>query len=455
MLLPFALFVVSLATLLAAQVHKSWPDRKRTYPLMTVALFFLGAAVLAAIVALANHFYVKSQLEGLADALGLRRELAWALTLFVSGALSYFVAKSLSWRSTDRRTGYLGVSALVALYFLIHYGGTYGDHFDPEGNSRTCMAWDESGVRHYPSQQVDRPTGRPCILVTPENRDELAPLLDRRDATPRPKTEGPYFTSRSYASGPVPLAWFSRAETGAIELWDAPGYHPETGVKLRLITPELMQERQRPLAMPWPPARPPGGDATTAGVRQQADAVTEAPRVKNSAQALRDRYLRASVTATQRDDRRPRWVLLAWSADGRFDPHVGNQIARVARNAGLTAPSSLFTESFVQDGTADRVLRGDADVLAQMGLSGVVDFIVLARVEERRLPDRGPETLKAVDYELQAQVLRVGDLSRSSPVRIAEGAAGYDYEIAAQRARDAALAEPSAALTYMLKDFVK
>lgn len=457
MLLPIALFVVSLVTLLAAQVHKSWPKPRQGSPLTTVAVAFLALAGVAIIATVANHFFVKSLLEDLADAFAVRRELAWAATLFASGALSYFLAKSVSLRTSDRRLGFLGVSTLVAAYFLALYAGTRGDHFALDGTPQTCVAWDESGVRRYPRQQIDRQTGHPCILVTPENRDELVPMLGRLDATPKPKAEPPFFGSRSYVNGPVPLAWFSRNEAGTIELWDAPGHHPTTSETLRPVTAEIIRAwtQQRQLTASSGATGTPGSDAGTAGATPRPDEPTAAARVISPGQALRDRYLSVSAVAGPRDGQRPRWALLAWSADGRLDPQVSNQIALVARSAGLAPPSTVFTESFVQDGIADRVLRGDASMLVQMELSGVVDFIVLARAEERRLPDRGAETLKAVDYELRAQVLRAGDLSTSSPVRIAQGAAGYDYELAAQRARDAALGEPMAVLGAMLKDFVR
>jgi hypothetical protein len=108
-----------------------------------------------------------------------------------------------------------------------------------------------------------------------------------------------------------------------------------------------------------------------------------------------------------------------------------------------------------QDGSADRLLRGDSGMLKQMALSGVVDFIVLARAEQSRLPDRGPDKLRAVDYVVQVQVVRVADFSRSSLVRVTEGGAGYDYEIAAERAREATFGMLTPELTTTLKDFVK
>jgi hypothetical protein len=447
------LFLVSFVVLVAALAHQAWTGSTRSSWLTKVGVILLGAAVAAALVASANQLFVKSQLEHLADTLGLHRELAWALTLFVSGALSYFLARCVSWRASERRTGFLGVSSLVAAYFLVLYFGTYGDHFDVDGGSRSCVAWDESGVRIYPRQQIDRPTGRPCILVTAENRDELAPILDRRDATPRPKTQGPYFTSRSYADGPVALAWYSRTSTGMIELWDAPGYHPNNGARLRLLTPEVMQEYQHQITMGHGPERP--ADAPAPEPRTSKEATAPVPASNDPERALRGRYLHTPMDGTPRAAARPRWTLVAWSDDGRFDPHASDQVADAGRAAGLPPPASLFAEPFVQDGSADRVLRGDAGVLKQMGLSGTVDFVVLARGEARRLPDRGQGTFRAVDYSFQLQVLRVADLARSPLVGVTEGGAGYDYEIAAERARQAAFERLAPELTTALKGFVK
>jgi hypothetical protein len=440
MFLAGALFLVSMVVFGVAIVHQAWPNRQNTYPVKTLALVLLCAAAAAVLVAVVTQLYVRSRLEEVADTIGVRRELAWAATLFVSGALSYCLFKTFSWRSSSRLTGSLGLSSMVAAYFLVPYAFTHGHTFDRFGSSLKCIAWDESGVRTYPRQQIDPLTGRPCILVTEENRDELAPFLGRADATPQPKEHGPFFTSRSYAEGPVPLGWYSRTEDGWIELWDLPGYHRETGQPLKLITPAIMRERERQRAGATRPSvgpTPPSGKTT------------------DQVQALRQQYLGAYTAAAPHAGSSPRWALVAWSADGRFDPRTSTQITSAAGAAGLPPPQALFAEAFTLDGSADRLLRGDPNLIRQMKLPQLVDYVALARADERRLPDRGPNTFRAVDYAIQIQVVRVADLSTSGLVKVEEGAAGYDYEIAAERAREAAVAKLLPGLTATLKGFVK
>jgi hypothetical protein len=84
-----------------------------------------------------------------------------------------------------------------------------------------------------------------------------------------------------------------------------------------------------------------------------------------------------------------------------------------------------------------------------------VDYVALARTEKKRQPDRGPETLKAVDYNIQVIFVRASDLSSSSPIFVTDGASGFDYGVAEERAFDATLEKLRATLAPSMKGFIK
>ena len=248
----------------------------------------LIALALAVAIAAANQVIVLHYLEQLADQTGVRREWAWGATWFIALAVSHFVGKIFSIHKAERLIGEIGLASIVAVFFFIKITGT------AEELIGQCIAWDESGVRRYPSQQVDRISGLPCVLITPQNQAQLRPLLHRTGlgspaAGPARISNGPFFVSRFGSDEPVPIAWYSRADDGRIELWDMFGVHPILGTRLQPITPTVAREWERQNIRP-PDQRVEKDVAARTVARTAQERVTESARIPAQVRPCQQRY---------------------------------------------------------------------------------------------------------------------------------------------------------------------
>jgi ribosomal protein S12 methylthiotransferase accessory factor YcaO len=70
-----------------------------------------------------------------------------------------------------------------------------------------------------------------------------------------------------------PNVWYSRGESGALEFFNGPGFHPRTGKALTEITQEFAEKRLDDIAR----ARQEQADAMARAKQEQADAMARRP----------------------------------------------------------------------------------------------------------------------------------------------------------------------------------
>lgn len=437
MLFITILFVVSAAMLALSAARRASAGGQLA---QRAGLIFLGAAALGLLVAVVHHFVLVYLLVGLAKDLRLPSELAWAAAFFVAILVSHLLGKCFSLNRKTRLTGQLGLASVFFVYVALGVIAAAGDEFTREGASLACLAWDESGVRKYEFEQIDRKTGKPCVLVTPENEAELRPLLSRLggSALPERKSSGPLFTSRHGSDAAVAIAWYSRTEEGHIELWDMWGFHPITGERLRQVTPEIAKEWQRrqrphksvgrPMADMLPGAQVAAEEAEVAA--EEAEVEAESPQPHRYVQPGIDALLDQSAIGS-------RWTYVAWS-EGRDDAQLARALEAAARTRGMSLPVRVLSGLFVTEGAADRALA-DSTVINEIGLEQYVDYLVLASLSNRPI-DEHSSGLKTVNADLQLKVIRLRDMRVAPTLHLSEGAAAARWDAAAARARTAVFA---------------
>jgi hypothetical protein len=185
------------------------------------------------------YYYVtKSYVDEIADAYDLNRGFAAALlwttfpAVVVLAGLSFSIAKRRRW------LGYGGLLALIVGHSLLI--GAASKNFTAKGVAVRCYVLTRDSVKVLNRVGVDPETGRECRPLTPVMQEKIA-LYQEGNRPTRITTNSPAFFS---AISGEPVVWYSKDTSGAIELFDLMGYHPQTGEELKPVTRQIVAEWQ-------------------------------------------------------------------------------------------------------------------------------------------------------------------------------------------------------------------
>lgn len=117
--------------------------------------------------------------------------------------------------------------------------------FDARTGTARAWFWRDKAGRYefFDSPGFHPLTGQTLLIITPDVAEEMRSKVEQR--APKLvdiKTYAPFDPQ----SGEARL-WYSRDDKGQVEFFDAPGFHPRTGVKLNQFTKNVMEEWQRDL----------------------------------------------------------------------------------------------------------------------------------------------------------------------------------------------------------------
>ncbi|MGQ0799651.1 MAG: hypothetical protein ACT4NL_06025 [Pseudomarimonas sp.] len=409
-------FLLCIGFFLLDTVYSAWTAGKGRIPFGQLKRIFFWATVAIGLMAMLQYYFVYAELKKLADAWHVRHELALAFTLLASALIGILTSRMFSPNPKRRQVGVWGFASVMAVYFVLLWMGVKDNRIGH------CVYFDEEGVRWYESQENDVRSGKPCVVLTQDNEARLRPILRKlqNGDAPRLLSGPPFFVNT--INGPAAVAWVFRRSTGEIEVWDMPGSHPTFGKPLQEMTPEIAEE--------WN--------------RQQQTASTPKTQKVDPVASSRGRYL--VQTMQRRSGDAAIWAVVGWDARGIKDRRAWTAFTAQFHAAGLNASDSVFSEAFVTDGLADDMLLGSNSSFSMLGLSEVVDYVFLIKVEEHSSPPESWRPLWASRTKLQLRMLRVVD-GRSTALFHAEGRSeGHDQTTARDRAMQLALNELQATL---------
>jgi hypothetical protein len=256
------------------------------------------------------YLLARSYVDELAQAFDLNNNLARAIVWATFAAAVIFVGYAVSFSRRRRLAGLAGILTLLIGHSLVLAYGGVNRPFDPQGNPTKCYIVTRDSIQLGEHPGIDPVTGRVCRPVTPEiaerveaykNGKRPTKILAREPIFFDPRTGQPivwYYVGKAdeielfdlmgfhpetgeellpvtkeivdrwkvqiarrmpkliYDPGKFgpfdPLSgsarlWYRLAANGQYEFYDAPGYHPQTGEPLQIITRDVLAAWQKSL----------------------------------------------------------------------------------------------------------------------------------------------------------------------------------------------------------------
>ena len=190
------------------------------------------------------YMVAKSYVDDLAVAYDLNKNLASAFVWASFAVLVGLAGYSLSFNKRKRLVGSIGVLVLLIGHSLLIWYAVRGDSFSADGKSAKCYVMMRDNFKIRNRVGIDPETGRECRPMTPQMAEKLEEYRKGKRATPIVGGEPAFFDALSGE----PVIWYSRAKSGAIEIFDLMGFHPRTGEELLPVTPQVADAWQTQMA---------------------------------------------------------------------------------------------------------------------------------------------------------------------------------------------------------------
>jgi len=191
-------------------------------------------------------FLARSYVDDIAVAFNINKHLAKAMALVVFVMGVYFVSKLFSLSKSSRLVGKLGLVALLIAHALFLWQGTKNQFFDTSGKAIKCYILSRDGeVRYLERPGIDAVTGRLCREVTSETLERLQAYAKGKRPERIFKEKPEFFDPRTGE----PIVWFWRSKSGAIELFNLMGFHPERGEELQPVSRDVVEAFKAQVAL--------------------------------------------------------------------------------------------------------------------------------------------------------------------------------------------------------------
>lgn len=257
---------------------------------------------------LTTYLLARDYVDEIAQVFDLNENIAKAIVWATFAGAIFLLGNALSFYRWRRLVGLTGILGLLIFHSLILSYGTLHQSFDRKGRAIKCYILTRDSIRLAENPGIDPISGRECRPITPEiaervdaykngkrptriegrepiffdprtgqpivwfslskndeiqlfdlmgfhpdTGEELLPvtkeIVNRWKTTfarqvpnqiEDPEKFGPFDPVNGRAR-----VWYYVSERGAYEFYDAPGYHPQTGETLKLVTREVMSDWQK------------------------------------------------------------------------------------------------------------------------------------------------------------------------------------------------------------------
>jgi hypothetical protein len=184
----------------------------------------------------------KSYVGEVAGVFDLNDHLRTALLLATFLVAAFFARHAWSFSRRRRVIGIAGLAAMLIGHSLLLWYGTRDRYFDASGNPIKCYILTRDGkVTYGEHYSIDPVTGRQCRAIKPE----ILERLKQYEAGKRPQritiADPVFFDPRSGE----PIVWYSITTDRIIEIFDLMGFNPDTGEELSPITRDVAAEWKR------------------------------------------------------------------------------------------------------------------------------------------------------------------------------------------------------------------
>jgi hypothetical protein len=304
------------------------------------------------------------------------------------------------------------VTLYCALYFLAMYAAGRDSYFSHSSSEAfKYYAVTPEGLRWFGSPGTDPKYGIPLKPATPD----IVAKYERaaRGLAPHRVALAPDVIFFDTITG-EPRIWYYPTPSGFVDLFDAPGRHPQFGGELRPITPEIVQGLVKSLRTMPPLSMSKGSVASglPAAGRKAGSQVIDAAAFRLPA------------------------VLVM--SDGEFDDRLSEEISDAIHGTDQAFPSSFWRSP-----DFSKALGGDGSALEKVGVPNGAR-VILGRADWLTTPE--PELdrdLVKEDLTLRFSIFA----GRSTMVRttVRETGTGFSAAAARQKAIDAAVAAVVAA----------
>jgi hypothetical protein len=179
------------------------------------------------------YFLARSYVDQIADAYDLNRGFTAALVWVSFAVIVALAGWAFSFSKRRRMIGQAGIVALLIAHSITI--GMVDRNFTREGSEK-CYVLSRDSVKVMNRIGVDPESGRECRPLTPLMAEKIHQYKNGKRPT-RVTANAPSFFSE--ISG-EPVVWYAKNSSGAIELFDLMGYHPQTSKELFPVDSQIV-----------------------------------------------------------------------------------------------------------------------------------------------------------------------------------------------------------------------
>jgi hypothetical protein len=283
----------------------------------------------------------------------------WALL-----EVSRINVRLFSAKRSHRKLGKIVIVTYAGLFFLAMFflsRGTYFGHF--KGEAIKYYANTPEGIRFFDSPGFDPKYGIELKPVTPDMMGKYQKRLQGMIPTRIPVESMDGFEFFDPITG-EPKVWYYSDDTGIIEFFNGPGYHPTFNIELKPVTLEVIQGYKQTLG------------------RKKADemaAINEKNRKEKEQQCLSylNRYVNSSFAKGQADKNVA--LLVIEGATTKEKNELGSLISESVQSQMMNPVLNLFKQPFIKDGLFEKVFSGNASVVNDLRVGRCASYLLLGK----------------------------------------------------------------------------
>ncbi|MCI0531661.1 MAG: hypothetical protein L0Y74_06920 [candidate division Zixibacteria bacterium] len=307
---------------------------------------------------------------------------------FVRGILTIaFIPFVLFWKwlfslkKSRRRIARATLMLYTGGYYLAMYFLTQNIHFSHDGPVLKYYAKTPEGIRLYDTPGYDTKYGIKLEPITSEvaREYELTKGLPISSAPVSLDTASKYFTRWG-----APNKWYAKLPDGSIELFDGPGVHPKFGIPLEPINAEVVQQVELQ--------------------KQKMQTIKQQEMAKQEFQGRLSKYINSS--ATKLASKKSVLVVVADKGSAQENVEYESTLKGLLGGQGLLVSTKLFKPAFFSEGHFGNLVGGQSQILAELGVSRYVDYLLLIEQQTGFSQNEQLEGLTSSKITLDYQLIK-------------------------------------------------